>query len=73
MEPTELPLPPEVWAATPYAAKALILAQQERIRDLEGRLGQTSANSSRRPSSDLLQAPARANTVPSGRKRGGQP
>src|SRR5215208_7079672 len=55
MELTELPLPPEIWAATPCAAQALILAQRERIRDLEARLGQTSANSSRPASADLPQ------------------
>jgi hypothetical protein len=47
MELTDLPLPPQVWAATPAAAQALILAQRERIRDLEARLGQTSSNCSR--------------------------
>jgi transposase len=45
---------------------------QERIRELEARLGQTSANSSRPPSSDPPQTPARLK-APSGRKRGGQP
>src|SRR3954463_7302373 len=73
MELTELPLPPEIWAATPCAAQALILAQRERIRDLEGRLGQTSANSSRPSSSDPPQAPLRQKAPPSDRKRGGQP
>ena len=34
-------------------------ALQDRIRELEARLGQTSANSSRPPSSDPPQAPAR--------------
>src|SRR3712207_2288187 len=73
MERTELPLPPEVWAATPCAAQTLILAQRERIRELEARLGQTSANSSRPPSSDPPQAPPRPKAPLSGRKRGGQP
>src|SRR5215208_7002550 len=45
----------------------------ERIRGLEARLGQTSANSSRPPSSDPPQAPARPKGPPTGRKRGGQP
>src|SRR4051812_16847936 len=45
----------------------------EWIRELEARLGQTSANSSRPPSSDPPQAPARPKVAPSGRKRGGQP
>jgi transposase len=73
MERTELPLPPEIWAATPSAAQALILAQQARIRDLEARLGQHCSNSSRPPSSDPPQAPARPKAPPSGRKGGGQP
>ena len=48
-------------------------ALHDRIRELEARLGQTSANSSRPPSSDPPQAPARPKAPPSGRKRGGQP
>ena len=73
MKLADLPLPPEIWAATPSAAQALILALQERIRELEARLGQTSANSSRPPSSDPPQTPARPTAPPSGRQRGGQP
>ena len=45
---------------------------QERIRELEARLGQNSSNSSRPPSADPPQAPARPKAPPSGRKRGGQ-
>src|SRR5215211_1298294 len=45
----------------------------ERVRELEARLGQTSANSSRPPSSDPPQAAARPKAPPTGRKRGGQP
>src|SRR3954462_5211844 len=61
-----------LWAknAALQAESALL---HERIRELEVRLGQTSANSSRPPSSDPLQAPARPKAPPSGRKRGGQP
>ena len=73
MELTALPLPPEIWAATPAAAQALIVALQERVRELEARLGQNSSNSSRPPSSDPLQAPRKRPAQPSGRKRGGQP
>src|ERR687884_1548909 len=73
MDLTDQPLPPEIWAATPCVAQALIVAQRERIRELEARLGQTSANSSRPPSSDPPQAPLRPKAPPSGRKRGGQP
>jgi transposase len=46
---------------------------QQRIRELEARLGQNSANSSRPPSSDPPQTPARPKAPPTGRKRGGQP
>jgi transposase len=46
---------------------------EERIRELEAQLGQTSANSSRPPSSDPPQAPPRPKAPPSGRQRGGQP
>src|SRR3954464_5395563 len=55
------------------ALRAENAALQERVRELEARLGQTSSNSSRPPSSDLPQAPARPKAPPSGRKRGGQP
>src|SRR4051794_16474168 len=54
------------------ALRAAMVALQARIRELEARLGQHSANSSRPPSSDSLQAPARPKAPPSGRKRGGQ-
>src|SRR3954469_7782179 len=47
MELTELSLASENWAATPAGAQALILAQRERIRELEAQLGQASSNSSR--------------------------
>src|SRR3712207_2470348 len=46
---------------------------QDRIRELEARLGQTSANSSRPPSADPPQTAARPKAPRSGRKRGGQP
>jgi len=48
-------------------------ALHEQVQELRARLGQTSANSSRSPSSDPPQAPARPKAPPSGRKRGGQP
>jgi|SRR5690349_18416384 len=73
MDLTALPLPPEIWAATPCVAQSLIVALQERVRELEARLGHTSAKSSQPPSSDPLQAPPRPKAPPSGRKRGGQP
>jgi transposase len=73
MELTDPPLPPEIWAATPSAAQALILALRERVHELEAQLGQNSSNSSRPPSVDPPQAPVRPKMPPPGRKRGGQP
>lgn len=73
MKRADPPLPPDIWAATPGAAQALILALQARIRDLEAQLGQNSSNSSRPPSTDSPQAPPRPEAPPSGRSRGGQP
>ena len=83
---TTLPLPAELWVTVPAPAQAALLALvatlqsenpalQEHIRDLESRLGQDSSNSSRPPSSDPPQATAKGKrqSVPSGRKRGGQP
>src|SRR5215211_1035243 len=61
-----------LWAEN-AAVRAENGALHERIRELEARLGQTSANSSRPPSSDPPQAPAKRRPPPSGRKRGGQP
>src|SRR5262245_50085517 len=73
MAVTEFPLPPEIWAATPCAAQALIVALQARIRELEARIGQNSTNSSCPPSSAPPHVPPKRRTVSSGRKRGGQP
>jgi transposase len=73
MHLTELPQLPGIWAATPDAAKALILAQRERSRELEARLGQDSSKCSRPPSSDSPHVPPKRRAAPSGRKRGGQP
>jgi transposase len=70
---TDPPLPPEIWAATPCAAQALIVALQQRIRELEAQLGQNSSNSSRPPSSDPPQVPPKRGPRHSGRNRGGQP
>jgi transposase len=55
------------------ALRAENVVLQQRVRELEARLGQNSANSSRPPSSDPPQTPARPKAPPSGRKRGGQP
>lgn len=46
---------------------------QARVQELEARLGQNSANSSRPPSADPPQAPKRPPAPPTGRARGGQP
>jgi transposase len=46
---------------------------EQRVRELEARLGQNSSNSSRPPSSDPPQVPAKQRAVSSGRRRGGQP
>ena len=48
-------------------------ALRARVWELEARLGQTSANSSRPPSSDPPQAPPRPKASPSGRKHDCQP
>ena len=73
MEVTALPLPPAIWAATPRAARAPILARRERSRELETRPSQHSSNFSRAPSSDPPHVPAKRRALPSGRRRGGQP
>jgi transposase len=75
MTETPVPLPPEVWEATPPESQALIVALQAELRELRARLGQDSSNSSRPPSSDPPQAPAKAKRQqsPTGRQRGGQP
>jgi transposase len=82
MDAAPAPLPRNLWDVLPAEAQTLILglqaevaALQERIRELEARIGQDSSNSSRPPSSDPPQAAAREKrqVVPSGRKRGGQP
>jgi transposase len=55
------------------ALRAQNAVLQQRICELEARLGQNSSNSSRPPSSDPPQAPPKRPVVPSGRQRGGQP
>src|SRR3954453_18559953 len=66
-------LPPEVFDALPPAVQAYIRYLEARLADLEARLGQTSANSSKPPSSDPPHAkPAPPRTL-SGKRKGGQP
>ncbi len=50
-----------------------LAALQEKVAALEERLGKTSQNSSKPPSSDPPGTASRASREPSGRKRGGQP
>src|SRR4051794_16172451 len=72
MKLADRPLPPDIWAATPSAAQALIPTLQARVRELEARPGQNSANAPRPSSADPPRAPVRPKAPPSGRKRGGQ-
>ena len=67
------PLPPELFDSLPPAVQAYLRSLEARLADLEARLNQTSANSSKPPSSDgphVKPAPPRPR---SGKKRGGQP
>jgi transposase len=63
----------EDWAATPAAVRVLVTELLQRVASLEGRLNQTSRNSSKPPSSDPPRAKPRPAKEPSGRKSGGQP
>src|SRR5947199_9784941 len=66
-------LPPEVFGALPPAVQASFRYLDARLADLEARLGQTSANSSKPPSSDPPHAKPAPPKTPSGKRRGGQP
>src|SRR5450759_2283895 len=55
------------------AMQAQLQALQAQVTELQTRIGQTSQNSSRPPSSDPPDAPACPERGASGRKRGGQP
>jgi transposase len=50
-----------------------VAQQDERIAQLERRLGRSSRNSSQPPSADPPGTPPRRGKDPSGRKQGGQP
>jgi transposase len=63
----------EDWAATPLAVRALVQELLRRLAIVEGRLNQTSRNSSKPPSSDSPSAKPRTAKAPTGRKSGGQP
>jgi transposase len=75
--PAPKPAPLQDEVATLRLENAALRAQnavlQARLRELEARLGQDSSNSSRPPASDPPQVPVKRRSVPSGRKRGGQP
>src|SRR3954451_16552767 len=66
-------LPPEVFAALPPAVQAYIRYLEARLADLEARLGQTSANSSKPPSSDPPHVKPAPPKSPSERRKGGHP
>jgi transposase len=66
-------LSPEVFDALPPAVQAYIRYLEARLAGLEARLGQTSANSSKPPSSDPPHAKPAPPKPPSGKRRGGQP
>ena len=84
--PPELSIAEEDWNRTPPAVQTLVLSLWQQVQtlqtqvetlqvevtDLRERLGQTSRNSSRPPSSDPPDTPPRPQRTPSGRKRGGQ-
>ena len=59
--------------ALPPAVQAYIRYLEARLADLEARLGQTSANSSKPPSSDPPHAKPAPPKTPSGKRKGGQP
>lgn len=70
-------IPAELWDAIPPnlrpAIAAVVIGLESRIADLEARLNQTSANSSRPPSADPPHAKPAPPKPPTGKKRGGQP
>src|SRR4051794_10122564 len=79
-----LPIPEELWAKVPLDAQAAIAAVflamrqrvnelEARVNDLEVRLRLNSTNSSKPPSSDPIGMRRKPPSLPSGRKRGGQP
>jgi transposase len=66
-------LSPEAFDALPPAVQAYIRYLEARLAALDARLGQTSANSSKPPSSDPPHAKPAPPKTPSGRRKGGQP
>jgi transposase len=82
-----LGIPPEDWTKTPESVRLALLSLlqivreqsaqqnllQSRVKELEAKLGKTSQNSSKPPSSDPPSAPPKPPKVPRGRKAGAQP
>ncbi|QEL15462.1 IS66 family transposase [Limnoglobus roseus] len=66
-------LPPDVFDDLPPAVQAYIRYLEARLSFLEARLNQTSANSSKPPSSDPPHAKPAPPRTPSGKRKGGQP
>jgi hypothetical protein len=66
-------LPPDLFDALPPAVQAYIRYLEGRLADLEAKLNQTSANSSKPPSSDGPHVKPTPPKTPSGKRRGGQP
>ena len=70
-------IPADLWDAIPPdlrpAIAAVVAGLEARIADLEARLNQTSANSSRPPSADPPYAKPAPPRPPTGKPRGGQP
>ena len=70
-------IPADLWDAIPptlrSAIAAVVTGLEARVADLEARLNQTSANSSRPPSADPPHAKPAPPRVPSGKPKGGQP
>lgn len=71
------PLPQPLWDTLSPEAQAevaaLVRSFEQRIADLEERLGRNSTNSSRPPSSDPPSVKRKPPAPPSGKRRGGQP
>ena len=70
------PLPPELFDSLPPVAQAYIRALESltaRVAERDARLGQSSANSSKPPSSDGPHVTPAPPEKPSGKTRGGQP
>ncbi len=72
-----LSIPADLWDAIPPGLRPVIAAVvgglEARIADLEARLNQTSANSSRPPSADPPHATPAPPRPPTGKPRGGRP